>query len=72
VLYGKVLKFFITFILHIFPDSAPYSVSRVLRCRRQSKLDVVFKVLPLVHYVPMIITSSLFIGFERISNEWKV
>jgi hypothetical protein len=32
----------------------------------------VFKVLPLVHYVPIIIASSLFFGFERINNEWKV
>jgi hypothetical protein len=32
----------------------------------------VFKVVPLVHCVPMIITSSLFIGIERMSNEWKI
>jgi hypothetical protein len=58
--------------LDIFPDSVPYSISRVLQDRYQSKSEYVFKVLPLVHYVPMIITSSLFIGFERMSNEWKV
>jgi hypothetical protein len=58
--------------LDIFLDSVPYSVSRVLRDCHQSKSAYVFKVLPLVHYVPMIITSSLFIGFERMSNEWKV
>jgi hypothetical protein len=27
---------------------------------------------PLVHGVPMIITSSLFIRFDNMSNEWKV
>jgi hypothetical protein len=43
-----------------------------LRDRRQSKSEPVFKVLPLVHCVPMIITSSLFIGFEHMSNDWKV
>jgi hypothetical protein len=54
------------------PDSAPYSVRRILRDRRQSKSESVFKVLSLVHRVSMIITSSLFIGFEHVSNEWKV
>jgi hypothetical protein len=38
----------------------------------QCKSEYVFQVLPLVHYVPTSITSSLFMGFERISNEWKV
>jgi hypothetical protein len=55
-----------------FPNSAPFSVSRVLRDRCQSESEVVSKVLPLVHCVPMIITSSLFIGFECMSREWKV
>jgi hypothetical protein len=45
---------------------------RVLRDRHQSKSESVFKVLPLVHCVPTIITSSLFIRFEHMSNEWKV
>jgi hypothetical protein len=43
-----------------------------LRDRRQSKLDSVFKIPPLLHFVPTIITSSLFIGFEHMSNDWKV
>jgi hypothetical protein len=72
VLSRRVSKFSITFALDISPDSAPYSISGVLRDRRQSKSEAVFKVLLLVHCVPMIITSSLFIGFERMSNEWKV
>jgi hypothetical protein len=55
-----------------FPDSASCSVSRVLRDRRQSKSESVIKVPPLVNNIPTIITSSLFIGFERMSNEWKV
>jgi hypothetical protein len=45
---------------------------RVLRDRHQSKSESVFKVLPLVHCVPTIITSSLFIRFEHMSSEWKV
>jgi hypothetical protein len=71
-LYGKVSKFSITLILCIFPDSAPFSVSRVLRDRRQSKSESVFKVFSLVYCVPAIITSSLFVGFESMSSEWKV
>jgi hypothetical protein len=43
-----------------------------LRDRCQSKSEAVSKVLPLVHCVPTIITSSLFIGFECMSSEWKV
>jgi hypothetical protein len=39
MLSGKVSKFSITFILYIFPDSAPYSFSRVLRDCRQSKSE---------------------------------
>jgi hypothetical protein len=72
VLFGKVSKFSITFLLGISPDSAPGSVSRALRDHRQSKSESVYKVLPLVRCVPMIITSSLFIGFERMSKDWKV
>jgi hypothetical protein len=72
MLYGKVSEFSITFTLDISPDFAPYSISGVLRDCRQSKSKSVFKVLPLVHCVPMIITSSLFLGFEHTSNEWKV
>jgi hypothetical protein len=59
-------------VLFISPDSAPNSVSKVLRDRRQSKSEAVFKVVPLVHCVSTIITSSLFVGFERMSTEWKV
>jgi hypothetical protein len=70
--YEKVLKFSITSILCISPDSAPYSVSRILRDCQQSKSESAFQVLPLVHCVPIIINSSLFIGFEHMSNEWKV
>jgi hypothetical protein len=58
--------------LFIFPDSAPNSVSMVLRDRCQFKSESVFKVFLLVHCVPTIITSSLFVGFERMSNECKV
>jgi hypothetical protein len=72
MLSGKISKFYITFVLCISPDSAPNSVNKVLRDCRQSKLEAVFKVLPLVHCVPTIITSSLFIGFECMSIEWKV
>jgi hypothetical protein len=55
-----------------FPDSVPVSVSGVLRDRRQSETKSVSKVLPRVHWVRTIITSSLFIGFECMSNGWKV
>jgi hypothetical protein len=72
VLSGKALKFSITLILGISPDSAPYPIIGVLRDRRQPKSEAVFKVLPLVHCVPTIITFSLFIGFEHMSNDWKV
>jgi hypothetical protein len=58
--------------LVISHDYAPYPISGVLRDRRQPKSEAVFKVLPLVHYVPMIITFSLFIGFGHTSNDWKV
>jgi hypothetical protein len=61
----------ITFLLAIHPDSVPYSISRVLRDHHQSKSKSVFKVLSLAHCVPMIITSSLFIGFESMSNDRK-
>jgi hypothetical protein len=54
-----------------FPDSTPNSVSWILRDCRQSKSESVFQVLPLVYCVPMSITSSLFIRFEHIGNEWK-
>jgi hypothetical protein len=43
----------------------------VLRDHRQSESEFVFKFLPLVHCVPTIITSSLLIVFEHMSNEWK-
>jgi hypothetical protein len=72
VLYVKVSKLSITFTLDPSLDSAPYPISGVLRDLHQSKLDSVFKIPPLLHCVPMIITSSLFIKFERMSNEWKV
>jgi hypothetical protein len=67
--YQNYLPFLILFVS---PDSAPNSVSKVLRDRRQSKSEALFKILPLVHCVPTIITSSLFIRFEHMSNEWKV
>jgi hypothetical protein len=72
VLSGKVSKFSITFLLGISPDSAPGSVSGVLRDHHQSKSESVSKVLPLVHCVPTIITSSLFIVLEHTSSAWKV
>jgi hypothetical protein len=62
----------IIFVLSISPDSTPNSVSRGLRDRHQCKSESVFEVLPLVRHVPTMITSSLFIRFERMSNEWKV
>jgi hypothetical protein len=43
-----------------------------LRDRRQPKSEVVFKILPLVCCVRTIITSSLFTGFECMSNDWKL
>jgi hypothetical protein len=55
-----------------FPDSTPFLVSSVLRDHCQSESEAVSKVLPLVHCVPMIITSFLFIRFECISSECKV
>jgi hypothetical protein len=72
VLSGKGSKFSITFILCISPDYAPYPIIRVLRDRRHSESEAVFKILPLVHCVPTIVTYSLFIGFERMSMDWKV
>jgi hypothetical protein len=72
VLSRNFSKFSITFALDLSPVSAPYPIGGVLRDHRQSKSEAVSKVLPLVHYVPMIITFSLFIGFERMSNDWKV
>jgi hypothetical protein len=68
----KISKLSTTFVSFISPDSAPNSVSKVLRDRRQSKSESVFMIFPLVHCVPMIITSSLFIRFEHMSNEWEV
>jgi hypothetical protein len=72
VLSGNVSKFSIIFALIISPDSAPYPISWVLRDRRQSESESVLKVFPPVRCVPMIITYSLFIGFERMSNDRKV
>jgi hypothetical protein len=72
MLSRKVSKFSITFILGISPDSALVSVSEVLRNRRESKSEVIFSILSLVCCVPMIITLSLFIGFEHASNDCKV
>jgi hypothetical protein len=69
MLYGKVLKLSITFVLLISPDSTPNSVRKVLRDRHQSKSESVFKVLPRMTCVPMILTSSLFIRFEHMSND---
>jgi hypothetical protein len=69
VLSGKVSKFSIAFTLDFSPDSAPYPISGVLRDYRQSKSESVFKVFPLVCCVLMIITSSLFIGFECMSRD---
>jgi hypothetical protein len=72
MLSGKVSKFSITYILCTFPDSAPCPINRVLHDRHLSKSESVIKVPPLVHVVPTIITSSLFIRFECTSNGWKV
>jgi hypothetical protein len=72
VLSGKVSKFSITFTLDISSDSAPYPISGVLRDFHELKSESVFKVFPLVHCVPTIVTSSLFVRFERTSNNWKV
>jgi hypothetical protein len=72
VLPGKVSKFPITSVLCVFPDSVAISVSGVLRDRRQSESKSVSKILPRVRWVLMTITSPLFIGFEGMSNGWKV
>jgi hypothetical protein len=72
ILSGRISKLSTTFVLSTSPDSAPNSVNKVLRDCHKSKSESVFKILPLVHYVPMIITSSPFIRFERMSNDWKV
>jgi hypothetical protein len=71
VLPRKVSKFPITSILCVFPDSVAVSLSRVLRDRRQSESKSVSKILPRVRWVPTIITSSLFIGFEGMGNGGK-
>jgi hypothetical protein len=71
VVSGKISKFSITLILCIFPDSAPFLSSRVLRDCCQSESEAVSKVLSHVHCVPTIITSSLFIRFECMSSKWK-
>jgi hypothetical protein len=71
VLSRKVSKFPITFTLDISPDSTPRPVSRILRDHHWSKSEFVSKVPPLLHCVPMIITSFLFIRFEHTSNGWK-
>jgi hypothetical protein len=44
MLSGKALKFDITFVLCMFPDSASYSVSRVLRdcCQSKSESGLLF------------------------------
>jgi hypothetical protein len=67
----KGLKIIYHFHIVHFSDSAPFSVNRVSRDHCQSKSEVVSKVLPLVHCIPVVITSSLFIGFECMSSEWK-
>jgi hypothetical protein len=72
MLSGKIEKLSTMFVLFISPDSAPYPISGVLRDRRQSKSESVFKVLPLLHCVPTIVTSSLFVKFEHMSSDWKV
>jgi hypothetical protein len=61
-----------TFVLFVSPGSAPNSVNMVLRDHCESKSESVFKVLPIVHCALIIITSSMFIGFEHMSNERKV
>jgi hypothetical protein len=71
MLFGKVSKLSITFILCTFPDSVSVSVSRVLQDHRQSESESVIKVFPLVHGVRTIIISSSFIRFWHISNDWK-
>jgi hypothetical protein len=71
VLSGKVSKLSITLALDISHDFAPYSISGVLRDHRQPKSEVVFRILPLVCCVPTIVTCSLFVGFEHMSNDWK-
>jgi hypothetical protein len=58
VLSGKDSKLSITLVLEISHDSAPYSITGVLRDRHQPKSEAVSKVLPLMRCVPMIITSS--------------
>jgi hypothetical protein len=68
----KVSKLSITLVLDISHDSAPYSISGVLRDHRQPKSEAVIRILPLVRCVPTIITLSLFIRFEHTSNEWKL
>jgi hypothetical protein len=72
VLSRNISKLSIMFVLFISPDSTPYPISRVLWDRRQPKSEVVFRILSLVCCVPTIITSSLFIGFEHTSDDWKV
>jgi hypothetical protein len=72
VLSENVSKLSIAFTWEISPDSAPYPISEVLRDRHQSKSKSVSKILPRVRWVPTIITSSLFIGFERMSDGWKL
>jgi hypothetical protein len=72
VLSRNVSKFLIAYTLGISPDSAPYPIIGVLRDRRQSESESVSRVLPHKRYVPTIITSSLLVRLERMSNDWKV
>jgi hypothetical protein len=72
ILSGKVTKLSTTSILCAFPDHVSVSVSGVLCDRRQSESKSVSKVLPRVRWVPTIITSFLFTGFEHTSDNWKV
>jgi hypothetical protein len=67
----KGIKSLYHFYIEHFSWFCTVSNQRVLRDHCQSKSKSIFKVFPLVHCVPTIITSSLLIGFERMSNNWK-
>jgi hypothetical protein len=74
MLSEKASKFSTTFILFTFPDSTPYSVSRVLRDHRQSKSESeltfccggLFRVLVCCLYL----MDEMLIRFSLVFDRW--
>jgi hypothetical protein len=74
VLSGKVSKFSIIFIFCIFSDCAPFSVSRVLRDRRQSKTEseLTFAVVVYLEFWVCCLCSmdEVLIHFSLVFDRW--